>query len=182
MSRFFKLYIIILLFTFPSALFTQIKAPVVQDIPDVEFNAAETSERYKAAVTLYGKGIVNGEILINTGASINPSGDKGRIYPLRDVSRITIIKWSGQRKGTGSVFYPGSYEIILKDRTRIIHDGNIGFLNKIRFVRGEGGELSLYTYFYDYFRKGKWVNTGTAGEKTLPSNPAAGTTYIIELK
>lgn len=182
MSRFLKILIIIVMIVSPAILFSQINSPVVDDVPDVEFNKAETIEKFKASVTIYGKGAANGEIILNAGASINPSCDSGRIYTFSDISRITVVKWSVQRKGSGWIFYPDRYEIVLKNKTVIQHDGNLGFLNRIRFARSEGRESTLFTYFYDYFRNGKWLNTGAAGEKTPPSKPAAGTLYIIELK
>jgi len=182
MMRILNIPVIVFMLFLPHCLTAQIKSPVVEDVPDVKFNASETSEKFKAAVTIYGKGIANGEIILTAGVSVNASSDTGRIYPLRDINRITITKWLKRRKGTGWFFYPDSYEIILKDRSRILHDGNLEFLNRLRFVRTEGGEISLFTYFYDYFRNGKWVNTGTPGEKNIPSVPAAGTVYIIELK
>lgn len=182
MFRFLKLLIFIVMIIFPVILFSQIKFPVVEDVPDVEFNKTETVEKFKASVTVYGKGAVDGEIILNAGASINPSSDSGRIYTFRDISRITVMKWSVQRKGSNWIFYPDRYEIILKNKTVLMHEGNLGFFNRIRFVRSEGRENTLYTYFYDYFRNGKWINTGAAGEKTPPLKPAAGTAYIIELK
>ncbi|HOP28135.1 MAG TPA: hypothetical protein P5120_12540 [Spirochaetota bacterium] len=182
MLSFFKFRILLVIIIFPAMLFPQIKTPVIEDVPDVEFNAAETTEKFKASVTLYGKGVVNGELVLNSGASIIPAGDSGRIYLLREINRITVIKWSGQRKGSGWVFYPDRYEIILKDKSRILYEGNLGFLNRLRFIGSEGGERALFMYFYDYYINGKWVNTGVSGEKTPPLNPAAGTSYIIELK
>ena len=151
MFSFLKLRILLVIIIFPAMLFPQIKTPVIEDVPDVEFNAAETTEKFKASVTLYGKGVVNGELILNSGASITPSGDSGRIYLLREINRITVIKWSGKRKGSGWIFYPDRYEIILKNKSRILHEGNLGFLNRIRFIRSEGVEKSLFMYFYDYF-------------------------------
>lgn len=166
----------------PALLFPQVKIPVVEDIPDVGLNTAEISEKYKAKVTLYGKEPLLGEIVLNTGASITPSGDRERIYQFSNISRITVSMWSRQRKGSGWIFYPESYEIILKDGTRVVHSGNLEFLNRIRFAGHGGRTVYLYTYYYDYFKGGMWVNTGTPGEKTAPSRPADGCLYIIELK
>jgi len=171
-----------MILAFPVSLVSQIKSPVVDDVPEVVFNSAETSEKFKVSATLYGKRVVTGEVVLNAGASINPSADSGRIYPFRDISRITVMKWSKERKGSGWIFYPGRYEIILRDKTRIMHDGNLGFLNRIRFIKSGGGESFLFTYFYDYFRNGKWANSGVSAESSLHSTPAAGTLYIIELK
>lgn len=171
-----------IMLTIPAMLFSQVKAPVVDDIPDVGFNAAETSEKYAAGVTLYGKEPLKGEIVLNIDASISTSDDSGKIYSLREISRITVTAWSGKRKGAGWIFYPESYGIILKDGTRLAHNGNLEFLNRIRFTQHGGRSFYIYTCYYDYFRNGKWVNTGGTGEKSAPSRPADGCLYLIELK
>lgn len=183
MIPFLKFCIIaIIMLTAPGLLFPQIKTPVIDNIPDINFNAVETTEKYKVKVTLYGKEPLQGEIILNAGSSINPLGGGGRIYPFSDIVRISVTMWSKQRRGSGWVFYPECYEIILRDNTRLVYKGNLEFLNRIRFTEEQKKTGFVYTYFYDYFKQGKWINTGTPGEQTLPSRPASGTLYIIELK
>jgi hypothetical protein len=75
---------------FPAILFSQIKSPVVEDVRDVEFNAAETSEKFKASVTIYGKGVINGEIFLNAGAVINPSMPAKKLF-IQRYKRITVM-------------------------------------------------------------------------------------------
>ena len=107
MTRFLKFYIIaIIMFAAPGLLYPQIKTPVIDNIPDVNFNAVETTEKYKVKVTLYGKEPLQGEIVLNAGSSINPPGDGGRIYPFSDIVRISVPMWSTQRRGSGWVFFP----------------------------------------------------------------------------
>ncbi len=159
----------------------QLKEPSVDDVPDVEFNITENSELYKAKVTLYGREPFPCEISLSPGATINPSSDRTRLYPLSEISRITVTSWSKQRNRGGWVFYPENYDITLRNGTKIIHIGNIGFLNRMKVSYGKKKGVYLYTYYYDYFRKGKWVNTGTEGEGTPPERPADGCLYIIEL-
>ncbi len=166
----------------PSGLKPQIQGPVVKEVPEIEFNISESSERYKVKITMYGKEPVEGEIILGAGASIYPSGNSGIIYPFRNISRITVNMWNKSKKGSGCwIFYPEGYEIILKDNSRVSHRGNIAFLNRIRFVEGKKKQSYIYTYFYDYYKNGKWVNTGIAGLEGRPSNPASGSVYIIEV-
>lgn len=170
------------LFSLPAGVLSQVKEPVVDDIPDVTLDMTESIERYRVRLTLYGKEPVTGEIILRGGSSINPSGDPQRIYRFTDISRITINSWSKNRKGDGWVFYPAGYEIILKDQTRVSHAGNIGFLNRISFASGQKKTVYVYTYFYDYFKKGKWINSGSSDFEGQISVPAPRTLYIIELK
>jgi hypothetical protein len=178
---FIPLMILFALFLFPSLVSAQPKEPSVDDVADVSINIADTSEKFKARITLYAKEPLTGELTFRSGSSINPSGDPQRIYTLRDVARITVTAWGKSRKGKMWVFYPAVYEIILKNQTRISHTGNIDFLNRIVFTSGQGKSYSIFTFYYDYFKNGKWINTDTRGMETPPLRPAAGTLYIIEL-
>lgn len=173
--------ILFALFLVPCLVSAQPKEPSVDEVADVSINIADTSEKFKARISLYAKEPLAGELTFRRGASINPSGDPQRVYTLRDVARIRVTAWSKSIKGKVWVFYPAAYEIILKNQTRISHTGNIDFLNRMVFTTEQGKSYSVFTFYYDYFKNGKWINTDTSGMETTPERPAAGTLYIIEL-
>ncbi len=175
-------FIIIILFLTASIAVAEIKVPVVDDVKDVDFNSSGSSEEYPVKAVFYGGKNITGRILLGGKNSVKSPGEHGRIYPFSDVARITVKRWSGRKKGKGWIFLPSVYEVVLKNGKGVVCNGNIGYLNRIRFTADNGKGLFLYTYFYDYLEKGGWINSGRSGSETLTSVPVKGTLCTIELK
>ena len=175
--QFLKIIIPVLIISAASAGFPQLKEPALPVIPEVDVTE-QSAGSLKAQVTIYGGSAVKGELRADPASSI--SGPGGRMLPLYSVGKITVKRWSMKREGCNTVFYPDLYELILKNGGPVSVSGNIPFLNRMK-ISVNGRDRTLYTFYYDYYKNGAWVNSGTAGSSEPSSAPAKGTAWIIEL-
>jgi hypothetical protein len=92
----------------------------------------------------------------------------------RDLASLEIKEWSGIMDKSGAfVFYPGKYVLTLKSGEKINAEKNITLLNTIK-IEAKRGSRFLYTYFYDYYQNGIWVNRGVKSPDTVSTQPVKG--------
>ena len=81
-----------------------------------------------------------------------------RDVKLEDIFSFEITRWLGSKdKEESFIFYPDRYTLTLKNGEKINVNKNIPLFNTIRIV-SDKGEKFLFSYFYDYLKKGQWVN------------------------
>jgi hypothetical protein len=157
-------------------LLSQVKEPERPDIPEIN-NTIESGFIFKVKLTIHGKpSSMEGEMHLNTDVLI--TADK-RIIRLKDISKINIIMWEKRSKINRHIFYPAQYEFFFRDYRKIIINGNIELLNRIKL--SNKNTVYIYSYYYDYFKKEKWINSGSTGFDASVSRPAEGCIVTIEL-
>jgi hypothetical protein len=157
-------------------LLSQVKEPEQPVIPEIS-NKIESGFTFKVKLTIHGdSSSIEGEIGLNTDELT--TADK-RIIKLNDISKINIILWDKRSKMNRHTFYPSRYEVFFRDYRKTIINGNIELLNRIRLNRKKPG--FIYSYYYDYFEKGKWINSGSTSFDASASKPAEGCVVSIEL-
>lgn len=196
-NKYFTLPIIIVFIFFPitpwQPLFAvEVKEPVKPLLPGVETPALksfETGESQKgktleALIYVYGMDAQKGRIHFPSDAftveisGVNPPGRNIKIEDLRDIS---ILQWKGRaEKKEAYIFYPEKYVLNLRSGESIEVENNIPFFNILRLERSSRLE-TFYSYFYDYYRRGSWINTGEASPVPEASIPVKGCITGIRL-
>lgn len=93
---------------------------------------------------------------------------------LGDFYSLEIARWSGKEdKGGSFIFYPDRYILILKNGEKINVNKNIPLFNSLR-VLSDKGEDVFFSYFYDYYKKGIWINRNEKSAKPVSSVPVKG--------
>ncbi len=133
--------------------------------------------RYRARVTFQGRDEFT-ETWIVLNSDVLTTADNKSLH-IRDISRINVLLWEKRDAFKGHTFYPSRYEIIFADYRKVTVNGNIDSLNRIKTGNRRPGYL--YFYYYDYYKKGRWVNSGVPEYNALISKPAAGCAVSIEL-
>lgn len=173
MKKLISVFIILLIHQY-LCLFSQIKEPLNPSIPDIDEQYKLKPFQSKTRITIHGKTDVL-ECVIELNSDAMKTGDKG-IINIKDVSKIDILMWGRKTSFNKHVFYPVRYEILFRDNRKVFVDGNIDLLNRIKI----GNKKFIYSYYYDYYKKGKWSNGGSADFKATHLRPAAGCAVVIE--
>jgi len=170
----------------------EVKEPVKPLLPGVETPALksfETGESQKgktleALIYVHGMDAQKGRIHFPSDAftveitGVNPPGRNIKIGDLRDIS---ILQWKGRAdKKEAFIFYPEIYVLNLRSGESVRVEKNILFFNTLKLEQGRRGVL-FYSYFYDYYRRGSWVNRGEASPVPEASNPVKGSITGIRL-
>jgi len=157
-------------------IFSQVKEPERPNIPEIN-NMIESGFIFKVKLSIQGKpSSIEGRIDLNTDEWI--TADK-RAIKLNDISKITIIMWGKRSKLNRHTFYPSRYELFFRDYRKIIINENIELLNRIKLSNKKPGYY--YSYYYDYFKKEKWINSGSTDFDAFVLKPAEGCIVSIEL-
>ena len=119
---------------------------------------------------------IEGDLQLNSDVLITPDN---QTIKMKDISRINIILWEKRRKSSKYIFYPSKYELFLRDYKKIIINGNINSLNKIKINSKKTGYL--YLYYFDTYKNGKWLNSKVPDFDALVAKPSVGCTVSIEL-
>lgn len=91
---------------------------------------------------------------------------------LTNLSRLDFLSWKGfPQKDGGTIFYPLRTRITLKDGSSFECSYYLREFGKIP-ARTATGDLTLYSYFYEYREKGRWKNSGKK-ELTYPETHPA---------
>lgn len=97
-----------------------------------------------------------------------------RNVKLEDIFSFEITRWLGNKdKEESFVFYPDRYILTLKNGEKINVNKNIPLFNTIRIV-SDKGERFLFSCFYDYFKKGQWINRDEKSADLQSSVPVKG--------
>ncbi len=169
-------FIIIFIFHQSLMLFSQVKEPDRPDIPELN-NSIVSGFKFKVKITVQGKvSSIEEEINLNSDVLITQDN---RAIKIIDISRINITLWEKRSKLNRHTYYPSQYELFFRDYRKIVINGNIELLNRIKFSNNKS--RYIYTYYYDYFKNGKWVNGGASDFNAFSSKPADGCAVSIEL-
>lgn len=153
--------------------FAQVKDPGLPLSPDVEFeNGSKSSVKYYQAEIKCAGSTMAGDIYLTT-ESFRDINGKGDVYYWQDISSIRMLEWVRRVKGKSWIFYPESYEVTLKNSTKLRVGGNIRELNRFRLISSRK-QRTMYSYYYDDYVKGKWTNTGLTDFYHPSDRPAAG--------
>ena len=156
----------------------QVKDPGLPLSPDVEFkNESKSSVKYYPAEIKCAGSSMSGDIYLIS-ESFRDINGKGDVYYWQDMRSIRMLAWVRRVKGKSWIFYPESYEITLKNSTTFRVEGNIRELNRFRFT-AKRKQRTLYSYYYDDYVSGKWINTGSADFYQPSASPAEG--CVIEI-
>ncbi len=154
----------------------EVKLPELPDTPRTDENIDFSKYIFRAKIYQSGReGAVEGNLLFGADSIMTP--DKKNIK-LRDIYKISVLQWERRNSSGRNRFYPSRYELLFHDYRKINITGNIETLNRISFSGRK--PAALYLYYYDYFREGKWVNSGINGYDALFVKPAHGCVVSIE--
>lgn len=155
----------------------QVKNPEMPGIPVIDTDIDIQTFRFRVRITLQGEAApVDGVMILNS--EVLTSADN-KSYKLKDISRINITLWEKRTRINKHIFYPVRYELLLRDYKKIVVNGNIEQLNRIRFNSRKQGYV--YLYYYDYFKDGRWINSGAVEFNPAISKPSDGCAVSIEL-
>ncbi len=156
-----------LLFFDTALLSDDIPIPVNPVEPSVDIASFESFNQVQdinvsASISIQGIGEKKHVVIFPKTASVVEifSGDfpGKRDVKLEDIFSFEITRWSGNKEKEGSfIFYPDRYTLTLKKGEKINVNKNIPLFNTIRIV-SDKGEKFLFSCFYDYLKKGQWVN------------------------
>ena len=106
----------------------------------------------------------------------NPGGGykKSKNISLEDVRSLSVKKWKRISRNREMVFVPSDTEITMKDGTVFHADTSLDMIRKLRY-RTDNKAGYLYTIFYDYWQKDRWINSGSKDPKYPEDHPVKGT-------
>ncbi len=164
--------------------FPQIKKPVDPHTPSVDLKKRKSVQFYPVFIDFPRDKKIRGNVIFNFMKIRVPGKENGgtRYIKISDIKSIDFLKWSGKEYRKNSyLFKPSTIKITLNDGSSLTIEGNIPRLNRISFLsNGRSGKRRIYSLFYDYFTKGKWVNSGRS-EKSYPEeNPHRETLVRIQ--
>jgi len=170
--------VVLLLFTGGGA-GSEVFFPEDPKIPGVYLdNKKSESPVYPATLRLASKHEIKGAISIPVSTILIPAGGNRKVH-VDKIRSVEIICWKGREQGKGAyVFYPSSLRITLWDKS-VYNCGNIRYFNRIRFSESGGKGVNYYTYFYDYRKKKKWLNSGKSDISYPEKNPHEKT--VVEI-
>lgn len=173
----FTILIIIFFLHLNIFLFSQVKEPEKPYIAKLNDNIDFQSFNYKARISIQGRTApAETNIILNSDILIFADNKKVKV---KDISRINVLLWEKRSRLNKHTFYPSRYEVFYRDYRKEILNGNSELLNKIRTEDKKSGYI--YLYYYDYYRNGKWTNSGVSDFDGLVSKPAEGCAVSIEL-
>ena len=157
----------------------QVKNPDIPFIPDVVSETENSGYKKNANITIQGKGVIGGEIFfgsdtLTTGDSLVPA------IRISQINRITAVSWQKYKRNRSYVFYPSRYEVVYRDSRKIMIDGNIRSLNLLK-VKINNRIRKFYMFYYDSYKKNKWVNSGLADFNIFFTKPVDGCVTSIEV-
>jgi len=160
-----------------SYIFGQVINPDMPENPVINGDIDTEVFKFKVRIAVQGRGDLQEETVILSSDTLISSDNK-RIK-IKDVFKISVISWEKRTRLNKHVFYPLKYEILLRDYKKIIHNGNIELFNRLKTSNKKSGYI--YLYYHDYFKNGKWINSGETDFNSPVSRPADGCCISIEL-
>lgn len=152
-------------------------------IPEVDFAYPDevndiSALKIKMRFYIYGKGDESHTVVIPASLSEFETGhgNKGssRKISFKDLADIEITEWAGSPDKSGAfIFYPVKYVLTLKSGEKLNASVNIPFFNAVKAGTGENVRF-LYSFFYDYYIDGKWVNRGEVSPDPVSTVPLKG--------
>lgn len=168
-------FVLVLLLQHPD-IFSQVNNPVIPEIPEINSDIDTAIYKFKTRITIQGKSGMLEDIIVLNSDTLTTSGNQK--IKIKDVFRINILLWEKRTRVNKHIFYPAKYELLLHDYRKIILNGNIELLNRIK--TGSKKAAYFYSYYHDYFQNGKWINSGSPDFNEAVSKPADGSIIAIE--
>ena len=106
---------------------------------------------------------------------------RNRTVKLDEVRTFRIQRWKQVRIRGEMVFVPAKIEVTLTDGTVYHADSSLDMLRKLRY-RTEKKSGYLYTIFFDYWQKDKWMNSGSKDPAFPEEHPVKGTVTEIRFE
>jgi hypothetical protein len=159
------------------------ESPLVPTEPEVVLS--DQSEQSYNVEVYFSNGLrLSGSITLPLESIALPvwDGDANKkITQIKNIASIEFMQWSAKRIKTDSfVFYPVQSKVVLYDGSAIECDKTIPVLHKLSFrEKRKRKNISLYTYFYDYWKKKSWVNSKMKDLHYPENNPLPGTVVKI---
>jgi len=153
--------------------------PGIDDVKDISVL------KVKIRFNIYGRGEEQHKMIVPESLSefeIN-SEDSGGVKKInfKDLAGFEIKEWAGIPDKSGAyIFYPDKYVLTLKSGEKINAEKNISLFNVIS-IESDGNVKFLYSYFYDYYRKGVWINRGVKSPEPVSKVPVKGCVTEIKL-
>lgn len=158
---------------------SQIKEPGDPVVPYVEDRTAENTKKYNAEVE-YNGGSISGEIIFDSDY-FKIVTSKEQIFYWEDISSIRILRWVRYVKSNSYVFYPETYKLTLKSGSVVEVEGNIHQLNRFSLVWNKHKQ-TMFSYYYDEYIDGKWINSGQSDYYEPSTRPAPGCVNVITFR
>ncbi len=110
----------------------------------------------------------------------NPGGGykKNKTISLEEVRSFSVKKWKRISRNREMVFVPSDTEITMRDGTVFHGDSSLDMIRKLKY-RTESKSGYLYTIFYDYWQKDRWINSGSKDPGYPEVHPVKGTVTEI---
>ncbi len=150
--------------------------------PDVALQ--ETGYGKDALVTFEGGGVRSYHIEFRDKElqiSAETGSRRNRTVLIDEIRMFHIQRWKQVRFRGEMVFVPSKIEITLNDGTVYYADSSLDMLRKLKY-RTEKKSGYLYTFFYDYWQKGKWMNSGSNDPAYPQEHPVRGTVTEIRFE
>jgi hypothetical protein len=147
--------------------------------PSVEFNFNGSNEKtFPVEIDCAGIQKINGKIYLKTAnISFVNNGEKLQIK-IEDLKSIEFLEWREKADENNSfIFIPS--KVFLEDKKGHQYDLNeLPEFNMIEYSENSKRK-KMYAYFYDYWKNGKWQNSGTEDRSYPLKNPLQGTMLKI---
>jgi len=170
------LIFVFLLFQNPY-IFSQVNNPDIPEVPVINSDIDTAISKFKARITIQGKAQLLESVIVLNSDTLTTSDNKK--IKIKDIFRITVLQWEKRTRMNTHIFYPLKYELLFHDYRKIVLSGNIELINRVKINTIKSGYI--YLYYHDYFKNGKWINSGSTGFNEPVSKPAEGCAVSIEL-
>jgi hypothetical protein len=171
--------LLIIFFHAEVLLFSQVKIPDQPFVPEIKTDTNRPINKFTVKVVIHGMGNVDGDMVLDTDVLITHDSNVPQIKII-DLSKINILLWEKRSRKKVHIFYPVKYELTFRDSSKITVTKNIVSINRIK-VRINNRFKYFYLFYYDYFKKGKWINSGFTEFKSQFSKPVNGCVTSIEV-
>ena len=161
-------FTLFLIFIFASPLYSQVKAPSSPSEPVIMTNVSKNSTQIQG-YPLNGT-VIFADNTTNIGSVYLPydhitffftqnKKEYKNTQNITNIKSITFQKWKGYKQNSNAyAFYPIETKIQLKNNISFTCTYFIKDFKKMIFV-SLFGETKIYSFFYDYWEKGKWRNS-----------------------
>lgn len=140
----------------------------------------DSNKQSFAVEITYTKGITRKGVLSLWIKKLSFTQKKRRVsVKLKDLKSIDLQQWKGyEGKNNAYIFYPVKIAVTLKNK-KVYITNRLPDFHKLVFS-DHYKKYYLFTYFYDYWEKGKWHNSGKTDKNYPEKNPHPACVVKIE--
>ena len=185
-SRSFRFLSVAFVFIFSLSGFGQVKEPVEPQSPGVEFNSFSDKDK-KATAGRCSIRFAGGQVLTGTAdfaasyIEYKTDEKKSNIRKLdvTELKRIEFLQWKPVPKGADTFLFSPS--MILIHKTDGMNESSQGISNINSVVlKSRGRIIRCHFCFYEYRRKGRWINSGKRDFAYPETKPLKDTVISID--